>query len=172
MTDEKLFQYLVSRVQVRETSTLTVAAIASSASIILLGLYFSPSLLDEEMTQERNIIFWVGILSPIIGFSYFEIIFATQQSWDYNTINKMIREETKLSKYELHKIIFGNKRSLVIFKPSLWRVLLSIPIISWLSLDINLGWFILLIIMNGLAISLLIYRIELNKDKLIKEAYS
>ena len=169
MTDEKLFQYLVSRVQVRESSTLTVAAIASSASIILLGLYFSPELLSEQMTQERNIIFWVGILSPIIGFSYFEITFGTQQSWDYNRINKIIREETKLTKDELNKIIFGNNRALVIFKPCLWRILLSIPIISWLSLDINLGWFMLLIIMNGLAIFLLIYRIELNKDKVINE---
>jgi len=170
MTDEKLFQYLISRVQVRETSTLTVAAIASSASIILLGLYFSPGL-GGELAQYRNIIFWAGILSPIIGFSYFEIIFATNQSWDYDNINKMIRKESKRPKDELDEIIFGKNRALTIFKPALWRVLLSIPIISWLSLVINPGLFLLLIIMSGLAISLLICRIESIKDKIINEKF-
>jgi len=165
MTDEKLFHYLVSRVHTRETSTLTISAIASSASIILFGLYFS-----DLTDQEKNIIFWIGILSPIIGFSYYEITFGTQQSWDYDNINKIIDDEnTTHEKDELNEIIYGKKRAQAIPKQVLWRILLAIPIVGWLSLTVELGWYLLIIITTGVTITLMTYRGEAIKNKKIAE---
>jgi len=92
--DAKLFQYLVSRVQVRETATLTLTTIASSASLILFGLFFSFGFSGTD----QEIVRFIGIISPILGFAYFEIVFATQQSWDYHEISEMIKKDSKRKK--------------------------------------------------------------------------
>jgi len=53
MSDEKLFHYLASRIQTRETSIHTIAIITSSASLLLFVLYFSgdfSSTIQDEVT--------------------------------------------------------------------------------------------------------------------------
>lgn len=159
MDDEKLFQYLVSRVQLRETSTLTVASIASSSSLILLGLFFSSVLPDIN----KEVFRLIGIFTPILGFAYFEIIFATQQSWDYHEITMMIRKNSKRGKDNLDKIIYGKIPILVIPKGILWRVLLSLPIIGWASIDGNNDHIVISIVLTIIVISLLVLRVELKK---------
>ena len=165
MDDDKLFQYLISRIQVRETSTLTVAAIASSASLILMGLFGTESGLI-------NAISLIGFLSPIIGFLYFEITFATQQSWDYDSIREIIdKEATQFKEDKRNKIIIGKNRTEVLPKQALWRILLALPVIGWFSLlskDLNL--IILIILISACVISFLIYRIERKKDKVTEKS--
>ena len=109
MTEENLFNYLVSRVQTRETSTLSVAAIASSASLILFALYFS----DTISYDAKNVIWWLGLLLPILGFAYFEVTFATQQSWDYDNITKLIKKNNDMSEQEIndYKVNGGKKKT-------------------------------------------------------------
>jgi len=163
MTDENLFQYLLSRVQTRESSTLGLATIASSASLILFGIYFSFNI-DEQI---KNVVWWLGLLLPIIGFTYFEVTFATQQSWDYKNILKQIKKDLKnVSKEELKKIILGENRVLVFPKEILWRILLALPIIGWVSSYDNQAYMLYAIIGAAVAIFLLILRIERKKSKL------
>ena len=160
MTDEKLFQYLVSRVHVRETSTLTIASIASSASLILLGLFLSPDLLKID----KEVIRWIGIITPILGLAYFEITFATQQTWDFHEINEMIKKDSKREKDELAKIIYAKNTKLAILKGTIWRVLLSLPIMGWFSIGGDISHIVLSIFLIGLAIFFLILRLELKKQ--------
>ena len=164
MTEENLFNYLVSRVHTRETSTLSVAAIASTASLILLALYFSATITDDE----KNVIWWLGIILPIIGFAYFEMTFATQQSWDYDNITKLIKKNNDIKEQEINRIIFGEKRSLVLPKEIIWRVLLVLPIIGWLSLYENQKYILEIVVVIVVIIGLLVLRIELKKNKIDK----
>ena len=160
MTDKKLFQYLVSRVQVRETSTLTIATITSSASLILLGLFFSPALTQLD----KEIIRWIGIFTPILGLAYFEITFATQQTWDYHEITEMIKKNSKRKKDELAKIIYSKNTILAIPKGIIWRVLLSLPIMGWFSIGGEISHIVISIFVISLAIFFLILRLELKKQ--------
>ena len=154
MDNEKLFQYLVSRVQVRESSTLTIASIASSASIILWGLYLSLIYSDIEIDLEFARV--VGIILPILGYAYFEISFTTQQRWDYDEITRMIKEDTPSDKQDdLKKIIFGQNRDLVIPKMVIWRILLALPIIGWCS-TLGAPYVVISILFTGIAIILLV----------------
>ena len=130
MAEDKLFQFLVSRVNVRETSTLTVASITSSASVILWGLYLQ--LFDKYVDLEFVRVF--GIILPILGYAYFETTFATQQRWDFDEINKMIKNDTEPDKYDnLKKIIGGQNKNFVLPKIIIWKILLVLPIIGWCS---------------------------------------
>ena len=162
MSDDKLFQYLVSRVQTRETSTHAVASIASSTSLVLFGLFFSFTL----PMPDKDIMKWIGIVSPIIGFAYFEITFATQQSWDYNKITKIIKKDyPEYQQDEINKIIFGEKDNFAIPKMMLWRILLILPFIGWMSIGREPFEVMLIIIYTGLSIYFLILRVQLKKQK-------
>ena len=159
MSDEKLFQYLVSRVQTRETSTHTVATIASSASIILFVLYFSGNLSDADKVAVRLL----GIILPMIGFAYFEVVFGTQQRWDYENITEMINKESTLPQKKIDEIIFGKNRAKVLPKMALWRILLSLPIVIWIIFDQELEWIILTMVYTAEAIAILMVTVERSK---------
>lgn len=161
MSDEKLFQYLVSRIQTRETSTHTVATIASSASLILFVLFFSDNLSDVEELTIRLL----GIILPIIGFAYFEVVFGTQQRWDYENLREIInKESTTFSKEKIDEIIFGKNRLQVLPKMTLWRILLSLPIVIWITFDQKLEWIILAIAITGVIIAILMKIVERSKN--------
>jgi len=163
MSDEKLFHYLVSRIQTRETSTHTVAIIASSASFLLFVLYFSENF-SPTVIQEVGIRL-LGIILPLIGFSYFEIVFGTQQRWDYENLIKIIEQEkSAFSQYKFNEIIFGKKRTLVLPKMALWRILLSIPIVIWITFEMELEWIILTSIYAVEAIVFLMIIVEQKKN--------
>lgn len=160
MSDEKLFHYLVSRIQTREISTHTVAIIASSASLILFVLFFSDNLSDAEELAIRLL----GIILPMIGFAYFEVVFGTQQRWDYENIREFINKESTLPKEKINEIIFGKSRLKVLPKMALWRILLSIPIVIWITFDQELEWIILTIVYTAEVIAILMVIVERNKD--------
>ena len=159
MFDDKLFHYLVSRVHTREISTHTMASIASSTSLVLLVLFLSDGIIDKD----NDVIRWIGLLSPIIGFSYFEITFATQQNWDYHEISDMIKKDSSRDRDELNKIIYGKSDSLVIPKMLLWRILLILPFIGWLSIGQESSTIVIIILIISIAIFLLILRVQLKK---------
>ena len=94
--DDRLFLYLISRIQTREISTHTVAVISSSASLILFVFYFSNA--NDEFSIRL-----LGIVLPIIGFAYFEVVFGTQQRWDFQNIREFVNKESTLPKKRLMK---------------------------------------------------------------------
>jgi hypothetical protein len=157
-SDDKLFQYLVSRVQTRETSTHAIASISSSASLVLLGLFFSDNFFGVDDT-----VFWIGTLAPIFGLLYFEFTFATQQTWDYSEINKIIFKESKRDKVELGKIIYGRNKIFTYPKGLLWRILLILPFIGWISVGKEVYEIVVILFCVSLSLFGLMIRVELVK---------
>jgi len=160
MSDDRLFYYLVSRIQSRETSIQAVATIASSASLILFALHFSSDLSIEEELSVRL----VGIILPMIGFAYFEVVFGTQQRWDYDNLLGFIKKESTLPEKKINEIIFGKSRVKVLPKMALWRILLVLPIVIWIVFDQELEWIILTIIYTAEGIAILMLIVERGKD--------
>ncbi|HSB49810.1 MAG TPA: hypothetical protein VLC72_00570 [Nitrosopumilaceae archaeon] len=102
MSDDKLFDFIVARSKTRETSTLTIATIAASASLILLALYFQPVIQTNE--NYSNLIRIMGILFPVIGIAYNEVTSRTIQDADQIWIrNKILNETPKESKNDVEK---------------------------------------------------------------------
>ena len=87
MTEDKLFNLLVARIQTRETSTLAITIIAASASLILLGFVC-------QVNEEQRIpLVCIGIIYPILGILYREITYATIQKNDLKQIKKHFNAE-------------------------------------------------------------------------------
>jgi len=167
MSDEKLFHYLASRIQTRETSIHTIAIITSSASLLLFVLYFSGDF--SSTIQDEVIVRLLGILLPLIGFSYFEVVFGTQQRWDYENLKKIIdKDKSAFTQSEVDEIIFGKSRALVLPKMALWRILLALPLVIWITFDQELGWRILTLVCAGVIIVLLMAKVERGKNLFLK----
>jgi len=117
MTEDKLFNLLVARIQTRETSTLAITVIAASTSLILLGFVCQAS------GEQRTLLAVVGILYPILGMSFREISFRTMQNHDWEQI------KTYFSAEEI-KIVLGgytNSSRRIIF----YLLFALLPIIMW-----------------------------------------
>jgi len=78
--DPKLFNLLVARTQTRETSTLAVTIIATSASLILLGF------VCQVNGDPRYLLAAAGIGYPILGMIFFEFTYRTIQKHDWDLI--------------------------------------------------------------------------------------
>ena len=87
MTEDKLFNLLVARIQTRETSTVAIMLITASTSLILLG--FVCPVNEEQLIP----LVCIGILYPILGMSYREIAYRTMQKHDLEEINKNFNEK-------------------------------------------------------------------------------
>ncbi len=70
MLDDKMFDYVLARSRARETSILAVASIASSASVVLLGLIFQCNCL---LADNVNFLTTVGIVFAGLGMVYREL---------------------------------------------------------------------------------------------------
>jgi len=106
LTDDKLFQTLVSRVSSRETAFLTLTAIASSASLLLLGLFF---IIKNEYSIHILIL---GVLFPSLSLVYTEITLNTIHKHDWMWIRKIVKENNDSKKdteailaYKEHRVV-------------------------------------------------------------------
>jgi len=89
MSDEKIFDLLVSRTLTRETSTLMIITVTASASLILIPLFC-------QINQEFNWAFGIiGVLFPIFGLLYREVTYRTIQHDDYNEIRNIVNDPKK-----------------------------------------------------------------------------
>ena len=88
--DDKLFHYLVSRVQSRENASMAVVTIMSSASLILLSI-LNLDRISETFPPEY---FVLGILFPAVGIAYFELTYRGIHSNDHKKIRDMISKES------------------------------------------------------------------------------
>lgn len=88
---EREFNYRLSRLNSRESSSISLASIASSASLVFLGL--SPSHQTSNLTIPI-----IGILFTCFGFAYNEIICRTIQKEENDRFCKEFRWKKDLVK--------------------------------------------------------------------------
>lgn len=139
--DEKVFNAVLNQISSRETANLALATIASSASLVLLGLVLNDFI---KIVNNENL-WWIsilGILFPLLSLAHNEItrltIHTRQQEW--------IRKQTgdseilRLAKGRTARIILSN---IVLFIPVIgWVVMLSIEYAkesAWLYIMVGLG---------------------------------
>ncbi len=121
MTDEKLFQFLVARLQARETASLATATIAASASLVLLALYF-------QSPEKHFAIFLMGFVFPAVGIIYNEITNRGIHKADHLMIRRIIKDDSKSDR--------DTEAILTITKWRRWRLffarfLFFTPIFGW-----------------------------------------
>ena len=142
MVDDKLFYFIVSRVQNREAVSLAISAVTSSASLILLALYFN----QDHFLSFIAIV--LGILFPLLGLAHIEITFQYIHRHDLKWIRKLVSEESKHVKKsraieETEEILVYTKSR--ILRLILLRILLLLPVMGWffvLDYELNLGYFL------------------------------
>jgi len=137
MSEKNLFNFIVSRVHARETSTLTIATVTASASLVLFALVIQNEINSEDI---RDVIHFLGFLSAIIGFFYYQITQFTIQTKDFEWIRNTILEkiETTERKKEVEKLILGPTHQRVPRAFSFQLFLIS-PLFGWIYITIQ--WF-------------------------------
>lgn len=156
--DKKLFDYVLARSRTRESSTLTIATVASSASLVLLALYIQAYIETCDSCQYIFLLphsFWIiyfGMVFPTVGILYREVtkhsIHDNDNRWLAQFISKYRTEDNRDFVDNNHKIItdplcycdYSKTREGIL------RSLLYLPIIAW-SLVIDT-------VTNGLTIPL------------------
>ena len=130
------FQYRLSRLNARESSSIGLATIASSASLVLLGISFSLSL-DALHITELTII---GVSFICLGFAYNEVTCRTILKNDNDFFKPLqLKKQSKL--------IFRAKKARLFLS----RSLLLLPIIGWIFVNQSLKscwipWVIMVVI--------------------------
>ena len=112
MSDDRRFDYLLTRIRTRESSTLVIATVASSASLILFGIgYKSP--LPYPVLEVAG---W-GI--PLLGVLYRELTSLTNQADENEVRNLLPRRDNH------HIGVVG------LFREYFFVILLLIPSYLW-----------------------------------------
>ena len=118
--DDKLFQYILGRLQNRESASTTLTIIASSASLVFLSI-----ILTKDSIQLFPYVV-IGILFPTIGIIYNELTYRGIHTNDHYKIQKLIEKQypdyKKITDDDTHR----KKR---IF---LMRLIFFMPIFAWL----------------------------------------
>lgn len=117
--DEQVFNAVLNQVSARESANSTYLTIASSASLVFLGLIA----FNEHNPLDKNNNFWmviIGVLFPVLSLWYVEItrlcIHRKQQKW--------IREQTTYP--DILKISTGRG-----FRTILGHVIILLPVMGW-----------------------------------------
>ncbi len=105
MAEEREFHYRLARSRTRETSTLTIATVAVSASLIIFSLYIQAKISIVSTKNEEQLMFWNiferwviggGILFAIFGIAYREVTALTihrdDERWLRNNIPHLRRD--------------------------------------------------------------------------------
>lgn len=118
MSDDKIFDLLVSRTLTRETSTLAILIVSASASLILLPLFC-------QSGSELKWLFGImAIIFPILGILFREVTYRTIQEDDYNEIRKRVEDPND---YTIIRNKHGNKARRVLF-----YCIILLPITGWI----------------------------------------
>lgn len=131
------FNYRLSRLNSRESSSIALAGIASSASLVLLGLQLQPDVLpNTAMTT-------LGISFSFLGFAYNEITCRTLLQRDNEKIKQMLKLDDE------SKVIKGAR----IARLCISRSLLLLPWFGWAFIDPSLSqYYCWLVIFSIIAI--------------------
>lgn len=165
MVDDKLFHFLVSRLQNRESVSLALSTITSSASLILLSLaLYRPESISLPLI-------FMGILFPLVALIYIEITYQGLHRHDHKWIKELIYEDKKWDsrsreKDEIkHDILEFTKNR--VLRIVLIRFLFLLPILGWLFIldwKLDLGYY-MGIYLTEITIGLLIIRYNFDEIK-------
>ncbi|MFY3741358.1 MAG: hypothetical protein HMLIMOIP_001813 [Candidatus Nitrosomirales archaeon] len=124
------FDHKLQRSRTRESSTLTIATVASSASLLLLGLYLQV-LCDEQCKNNvglRQMIIFTGILFALLGIAYRDVTAFTIHRDDECYLRIKMRYCNK-KKANLNEIRDGGNSHIV--RAGSLHFLLIIPLWAW-----------------------------------------
>lgn len=124
MSDDKMFDYILARSRTRESSTLTVATVASSASLILLALYMQIiTQPDFWLTQDQDILIkTAGCIFIVLGIAYRDFTALTIHGDDEH----WLRHQAGITGNRVLGRTFDDIRSVLI------RSLLLLPFLAWI----------------------------------------
>lgn len=123
--DNKIFNYLISRVSSRENASIAVVTLTSSASLIFLAFFQNT---EFDFYWES---FSIGIIFPALAFLYNEITNRGLHQDDQNAINCLIKKIDKEKwEKETKKIIVNENRRYS--RRILMRFAFLSPILGWL----------------------------------------
>jgi hypothetical protein len=125
---------ILSKINTRESSTLTFSTVAASASLVVMGLAVgrnSPWWLP-----------WIGVFFALLGFLYREITLQSTDRTDYKLLPKLYRSVRE-------------RKGFAFLRRSIVRLFLLLPIVAWVALEWNLDFVLGVIIASvfSLAIS-------------------
>lgn len=137
-----MFDYILARSRTRESSTLTIATVASSASLILLVLYMqAPSVTCSScqptlLSPYAFAIIYFGMVFAIVGILYREVtkytIHGNDERWLKACAKKCSKEclnlEDKEGRTIPNPLYYCDGSRL---REGILRALLVIPIIAW-----------------------------------------
>lgn len=122
--DDRVFDYLISRTSSRESASIAVVGLASSSSLVFLGLISSQNNFHWEF-------FAIGIIFPVLAFTYNEITNRGLHKDDQKIINDLIaKTNSEKWKHETEPNIINEKRRLL--RLVLMRYAFLSPILGWL----------------------------------------
>jgi len=159
MDYDRLYDMLLARRETRTTSTLTLAIIASSASLLLFIFYLQ----DYETLDPKFqiLIPALGIIFPVIGIVSHEITYKYIHGWDNEILNNLVLKNVKDNNQkkiiEEKVIMYTEKRGIRRFFLYLFFI---VPILGWTI--IPLDWFLGLIV-DGVIIAAIITYIRKTK---------
>ncbi len=150
MSDDKMFDYVLARSRTRESSILTIATIASSASMVLLGLYLQ-ELMRCGCTLDAYYpwIHITGMTFATLGIAYSELtasyIHRNDEDWPTVYANLCIQKNiTAIGRDVIRgsRVIHGQSREIENplcyphahaqrLRKIILRALLVVPIIAW-----------------------------------------
>ena len=128
---DAFFDYILARSRARESSTLTLATVAASISLVLFALYIQADI-EPEPNEQAAIFakykYWIsctGLLFALVGISYRAITAHTIHRWD----QKLIEDYLKITdRTKAHHTIIGILREALVY------LLLLIPIAVWIGI--------------------------------------
>jgi len=144
---EKLLDLLERRARTRETSTLTIATVASSASLILLGVFFNIPIDDQ---YHRWLLGIMGFVFPLIGLAYREVTYYTIQEHDFNETKKIMVEKFGMKEAKYNEIVKYQKGSWI--RGILFRSLVILPVLFWIFIASPSNVFVSIIITFSLIV--------------------
>ena len=127
--NDKIFQYWLTELRQRESSTITVVAITSAVSIIMLALFLQPVLIGQPIEQDWGSLLAIGagLTFGIIGLSYREISKKIDDIQMKHLEGLMTAKENQMKNaFKAHAEVLHNR----IRKAGL-TLLTIIPIIAW-----------------------------------------
>jgi len=156
---DKLYDQLLARKESRESSTLTMVAIASSASLLLFIFYVGNL---DKITPDlilSNIIQIIGIVFPLLGIFYREITFRSIQAHDNTILNAiLLRDVPDVSQHDIIRDVVIKYERYRTIRQILLYSLLMIPVLAWIFLyDYFIGGiidFIIILLIISLPIPL------------------
>jgi hypothetical protein len=132
--NDRIFEYIVARSRARESSILAVVAIASSASLVLLGLYIQEQI--EKPSLLANYQPWIEIMGTSfasLGIVYREItahyIHRNDERWIRRVVQDSSMRHLRDDKGDIEDPLNYCKKNIP--RELMIRSLFVLPIIGW-----------------------------------------